>query len=100
MQTLLLIAVITVFGAALRLCFLENTTLWFDERVSWELAAGSWKHFGTKYLNGKQICFSAIFCSAYGFIWAKVNGSNEVSLSFSASQRFLPFTSLGCACSS
>jgi hypothetical protein len=61
MQTLLLMAVITVFGAALRLCFLENTTLWFDERVSWELAAGSWKHFGTKYLNGKQICFSASF---------------------------------------
>jgi mannosyltransferase len=45
MQSLLSIAVITVFGAALCLCFLENATLWFDERVSWELAAGSWKHF-------------------------------------------------------
>jgi mannosyltransferase len=49
--TLALLLVITIFGAALRLCFLEKATLWFDESVSWELAAGSWKHFWHRLLQ-------------------------------------------------
>jgi hypothetical protein len=61
MQTLLLIAVITVFGAALRLCFLENTTLWFDERVSWELAAGSWTILVPNISMGTRYAFRPSF---------------------------------------
>jgi uncharacterized membrane protein len=95
MQSLLSIAVITVFEAALRLCFLENATLWFDERVSWELAVGSWKHFWYRISQWEA---DMLFYYLLLRLWLYLGESEWILRSLSvvsASQRFRAVYILG-----
>lgn len=80
LQTIALLALITILGAALRLFLLGQATLWFDESVSWELAAGSWTHFWKRLLQWEA---NMVFYYLLLRIWITLGETESVLRSLS-----------------